>query len=184
MEEIWRDIKGYEGLYKISSYGRVYSHYKKDCLKPGNNRGYLYVNLYKKGKNNTCKIHRLVAEAFILNPNNYEEVNHKDENKQNNRVENLEWCDRKYNANYGTINKRISENHKLSGRYKGSKNPKSHKVICITTNKKFNTIKEASEYYSANRHSIGDCCSGKRKSAGKHPITGEKLIWKYIEEVE
>ena len=145
MEE-WRDIKGYEGLYQVSSLGRVKSlkdshdNYREKILKPGNVRGYLHVNLYKDTKRKTYRIHRLVAEAFISNPNNYEEVNHKDEDKTNNCVSNLEWCTREYNMSYGTINKRISENHKLSGRYKGSKNPKSHKVICITTNRKFNTI--------------------------------------------
>ena len=92
-------------------------------------------------------------------------------------MDNLEWCTREYNANYGTINKRISE------KLKGSKSPSARKVQCITTGKKFNCIKEAGEYYLLNSYkNIITCCKGKKKSAGKHPVTGEKLIWKYIDD--
>ena len=183
MVEEWRDIKGYEGLYQVSSLGRVkslnYRHTNREkILKYGkNNRGYLHVNLCKKGTIKSFQIHRLVAESFIFNPNNYKEVNHKDENKQNNRVDNLEWCDRKYNINYGTRNKKLSES------IKGSKHYKSRKVLCITTGRRFNTIKEAAEYYYIDSYiNIIKCCKEKRKSAGKHPVTGEKLIWKYIDD--
>ena len=108
MIEEWRDIKGYEGKYQVSNLGRVkslnYNHTKKEKILSDypNTYGYLYVNLYKNGKGKPFYIHKLVAQAFIDNPNNYREINHKDENKQNNRVENLEWCNRKYNCNYGT----------------------------------------------------------------------------------
>ena len=197
MEE-WRDIRGYEGKYQVSNLGRVKSlkdthgNYREKILKPRNSHEYLSVVLCKNSKSKTYTIHRLVAMHFIENPNNYPEVNHKDENKQNNRVENLEWCDRKYNCNYGTYNKRLSEKRKdykhtketkkrMSEKRKGSKNPASRKVQCITTGKKFNTRKEASEYYNVNLSSITLCCQGKYKSAGEHSITGEKLGWKYID---
>lgn len=88
-----KDIKGYEGLYQIDKNGNVYSFYKKRFLKPApTNWGYLTVELFKNKKGKTYKIHRLVAEAYIPNPDNKRCVNHIDCNKQNNNVENLEWC--------------------------------------------------------------------------------------------
>lgn len=110
MEEIWKDVVGFEGLYKVSNYGRVFSVRSNIILKPNvNNRGqgYLQVGLHD-GKNHTKPIHRLVAEAFIPNPNGYPQVNHIDEDTKNNRVDNLEWCTNKYNSNHGTRNARIS----------------------------------------------------------------------------
>ena len=181
MNEEWRDIKGYEGKYQVSNLGRVkslnYNHTKKEEILSNvpDAQGYLKVNLYKNGKKRTFTIHKLVAFHFIDNPSNYKEINHLDENKQNNIVDNLEWCTRKYNQNYGTRNKRVSE------KIKGSKNGSSRKVQCITTGKKFNTLKEAAEYYSINIDNISKCCRGKQKSAGKHPDTGEKLKWRYID---
>ena len=185
MEEEWRDIKGYEGKYQVSNLGRVKSlgnnkSKKEKILKHINSCGYSNVNLYKNGKKKPFLVHRLVAMHFIENPNNYSQVNHKDENPTNNRVDNLEWCTHEYNLNYGTRNKRTSES--MKGKYKGSKNPASRKVQCITTGKKFNTVKEAGEYYFVNKVSITQCCRGNYKSAGKHPVTGEKLVWKYINE--
>ena len=103
MQEVWKDIKGYEGLYQISNTGKVKGLKRNKVLKPILQRsGYYYVDLQRKRR----LVHRLVAEAFIDNPDNLPEVNHKDEDKVNNSVENLEWCDSKYNANYGTRNKR------------------------------------------------------------------------------
>jgi hypothetical protein len=113
--EIWRDIEGFEDLYQISNEGRVKSlgnnKSRKEKMLKGvkNSNGYLGVGLYKNGKLVRKYVHRLVAEAFIPNPNHYKEVNHKDENKQNNHVDNLEWCSSKYNANYGTRNQKSSE---------------------------------------------------------------------------
>lgn len=117
MTEEWRDIKGYEGLYQVSNLGRVrslgftfigkgghlYSRPGK-ILKAKNDRGYLSLTLCKDKKHTSALVHRLVAEAFINNPNNLPQVNHKDENPSNNKVDNLEWCDAKYNINYGNRN--------------------------------------------------------------------------------
>lgn len=201
MEEIWRDIKGYEGKYQVSNLGRVkslnYNRTKKEKVldfKPSK-AGYIIVRLCREGKSKPYQVHRLVALHFIDNPNNYPQVNHKDENKTNNCVDNLEWCTQKYNNNYGTHNKRVSESQKgkvISEETKkkmsknhadvsGSKNPASRKVQCSTTGKKFNCIKEAAEYYHINTVNIVNCCRGKQKYAGTHSITREKLKWEYID---
>lgn len=98
-----KDIKGYEGKYAVTSCGKVWSYRRKKFLKPyihGN--GYPMVGL----PHSPVYVHRLVAEAYIPNPNGYTDVNHKDECKQHCWVNNLEWCTRKYNINYGTANKR------------------------------------------------------------------------------
>jgi hypothetical protein len=107
--EVWKDIEGYEGLYQVSNSGRIKSVKNNIIRKPRIARGYLYVNLSKSGKKKTYKIHRLVAQHFIPNPNNYPCVNHKDEDKLNNFLNNLEWCTFKYNTNYGTSLKRRVE---------------------------------------------------------------------------
>ena len=109
MEEIWRDIIGYEGLYQISNLGRVKNRHQK-IIAFGNDRfGYIRVHLWKNGISKHHLVHRLVAQAFLPNPDNLPCVNHKDENPLNNNEDNLEWCTVKYNTNYGTRNKRISE---------------------------------------------------------------------------
>ena len=107
--EIWKDVKGYNGKYQISNCGRVWSKKRQIYLKPAeNNNGYLSVMLYApNGKGKRELVHRLVAINFLDNPNNYPCVNHKDENKQNNHVTNLEWCSHKYNMNYGTCSEKI-----------------------------------------------------------------------------
>lgn len=108
MNEIFKDIPGFEGLYQVSNYGRILSlnnYHRKNpkILKPySNSRGYLSVVLAKKGEKYPWRINRLVAMTFLPNPQNLPQVNHKDENKANNRVDNLEWCSPKYNMNYGT----------------------------------------------------------------------------------
>lgn len=168
MEE-WRDIKGYEGLYQVSDQGRVKSlNYKltekEKILKPIKNiRGYWKVNLSKNGKQKTYFIHRIVAQVFIPNPKNMPEINHKNEDKSNNTASNLEWCDRKYNINYGTHNQRAAE-----ARYK--------KVLQFTKTgifiKEYPSIKVAERQTGVNDGSISACCLGKYKSAGG-------FVWKY-----
>lgn len=93
MTEIWKDIVGYEGLYQVSNLGRVRNKYMHILRPRPDKNGYLRVNLLKR----FYSVHRLVANTFISNPNNYTEINHKDENKSNNSVGNLEWCSRQYN---------------------------------------------------------------------------------------
>ena len=105
-----KDVVGYEGLYAVTSCGKVWS-YRNECfLKPKTRgRGYLTVNLWKDGGFKTKRIHRLVAEAYIPNPDNLPQVNHRDENKTNNCLQNLEWCDASYNNNYGTRIEKIKK---------------------------------------------------------------------------
>lgn len=119
MIEIWKDIKGYEGLYQVSNYGRVKSlnrfrigrngkpvKVNERILKPVINYGYCYVFIrnYERKLVKNFRVHRLVAQTFLENPNNYPQINHKDGNKQNNNVENLEWCTAKQNTNHAEIN--------------------------------------------------------------------------------
>lgn len=100
INEIWKDIDGYNGLYQISSLGRVRNK-KGRLISPRKKwNGYIEVQLYKASKKKHYQIHRLVAEAFIPNPNNLPQINHKNEIKFDNRLENLEWCDNSYNVNY------------------------------------------------------------------------------------
>lgn len=108
-----KDIQGYEGLYAITSCGKVWSYKTKKFLKPRQTkRGYLQVMLYKNSKGKNYYIHRLVAIAFIDNPNNLLQVNHKDEDKTHNWINNLEWITHKENNNYGTHNERMGKTHR------------------------------------------------------------------------
>lgn len=110
-EIIWKDIPGYEGLYKVSNTGKVYSVINNKVLIPNIKNGYERVCLYKENIPNHLLVHRLVALAFIPNPDpkKYPIINHKDENGLNNNVENLEWCDYHYNNTYGTVLERRKE---------------------------------------------------------------------------
>lgn len=99
MKEIWRDVPDHE-LYQVSNLGKVRNKKTKKILKATIEKGYSKLWFVENKKKKTKYIHRLVASAFIPNPNNYREVNHKDNDPSNNCVENLEWCDRKYNIDY------------------------------------------------------------------------------------
>lgn len=115
MKEVWKDIENYEGYYQVSNLGRVRSVDRDIIYSNGiivkytgkllslhlEKNGYISVLFSKNGSQERAYVHRLVAKTFISNPNNYLEINHKDENPQNNKVDNLEWCNRKYNLNYG-----------------------------------------------------------------------------------
>lgn len=129
MIEDWKDIPGYEGLYVVSNNGRVMNVRSGRVLRGiVNNLGYIMVGLSKSGKVKMILVHRLVAEAFIKNPDNLREVNHKDEDKSNNNVDNLEWCDRKYNVNYGSRMDKVRKTKELSGYWTGvSKTKDYHK---------------------------------------------------------
>lgn len=105
---------GYEGTYEVSSEGRVRSLHTDRILSPGISQGYQYVVLYKDGERRNKQVHRLVAEAFIPNPMNHPLINHRDEVKTNNVVDNIEWCDYSYNVRYNGNSLRISES--LKGR--------------------------------------------------------------------
>lgn len=119
-KEIWKDVKGFNGKYQVSSYGRVKSightdslgrYWKSVVLRPAKYRGeYLHVHLTSShSKQVSISVHQLVARAFIPNPNNYPQVNHKDEDPTNNHVDNLEWCTAQYNVNYGHHNYNTSK---------------------------------------------------------------------------
>lgn len=110
-----KDIKGYEGLYAITSCGKVWSYKTKKFLKPAKDRdGYSIVSLYKNGNRKTKKVHRLVAEAYIPNPDNLPQVNHKNEIKSNNWIGNLEWCSAQYNTTYSQgVKVKCIENGKI-----------------------------------------------------------------------
>lgn len=119
--EIWKDISGYEGIYRVSNLGRVKSlerfdsnnHLVKEKIKKLDKlkNGYLRIELWKNGKVVRFLVHRLVAQTFIPNPEKFPQVNHKDENKQNNCVNNLEWCSASYNTKYGTCIERMIKTH-------------------------------------------------------------------------
>lgn len=174
MEEIWKDIAGFENCYQVSNLGRVKSLQRKQrikdkILKPSfGKRNYLQINLYKDGRMFKFSIHKLVANAFISNPNNYPCINHKDEDKQNNTVENLEWCDYKYNNSYGGRLNRVSENNCLSKNVlQYTKNEQFIKEwqnarFAIIGNNFFN--KDVANIKTIKR-AINNCCSGERKTA-------------------
>ena len=176
----------------MSNMGRIYSFKTNKVLKQIVGRGYLQVNLLDNGKQKTAKVHRLVAEAFLPNENNYPCVNHKDENRKNNNVSNLEWCTHEYNNNYGTRKEKASKT--MKGKFKGEKHPmygKKHTaetkekmgkpVVCVTTGEVFKTAREAAFATKTGYTGISFCCKGRYKTSGKHPITGEPLKWKFLE---
>lgn len=161
--EIWKDIKGFEGLYKISNLGRVMN--KKDrILKTFAQGEYDGIHLMKKGKRYNKKIHRLVAEAFIENPENKREVDHINTIKNDNRVENLRWVTPKENMNNPLTRKNLSEGI-------------SKRVVCLNTNKIFKSITEASKYCNTSASYISLCCNNKVDYAGE--LNGEKLRWSF-----
>ena len=187
LNEKFRDIKGYEGYYQVSNYGRIKRLAKKEPLKSANQytnfcsyrtikeriltnlycKGYCRVTLSKKNKKKIYQNHRLVAETFIPNPNNYDEVNHKrEEEKDNNLVTNLEWCTPKQNCNYGNRNKKISMKVKK-------------RIIQLNSDfkilKVWNSVSEASGYYKVTVSNITQCLKGRNKTACGY-------IWRYYNE--
>lgn len=178
MTEVWKDIAGYEGLYQVSNQGnvrsldRVSEHnfsgkitLKGTEKKPSFDGKYLFVVLSKEGKRKQVTVHRLVAEAFIPNPQGLPCVNHKDENKKNNVVDNLEWCTNKYNSNYGTCIER-------------SREKKEKKVVQYDLNgnfiKEWKSLAEAEKIGGFDHRGTSRCATGQRNKAYGY-------VWKYKE---
>ena len=162
MVEEWRDVTGYEGLYFISNFGRV-KNQSELVLRQQNCGNHLCVYLYKDKRRKKFYVHRLVAEAFIDNPNNYPIVNHKDENGLNNIVDNLEWCNYAYNTNYGTcIQRRAGACSKKILQYDGD-----GKFI-----RSYSGAIEAARILKIDASSITKVLKGKRQFAGGY-------FWKY-----
>lgn len=164
-------IEGYEGLYTIDTLGGICSHHHGKCRGiryRTNNRGYSLVNLSKNGIIKTFKVHVLVAKHFVPNPNGLSEVNHKDEDKSNNRADNLEWCTRSYNINYGS-------------RTEKQRSKVSKAVICFDKHgnliAKYDSITSASHMTGISISHIAACCKK------KYPYAGG-LIWRYATEVQ
>lgn len=172
--EEWRDIVGHEGLYQVSNLGRVKRMrfvvmrkngrphtWKTKIIAQYPRNGYLRVPIEINGKKISKVVHRLVAFAFITNPDDYKEINHKDENKLNNKVENLEWCSRSYNCGYGSLREKMSEY------YKG-KPKKSIKIYQYDLDGKlvkvWDSINQAKKR-GFSHTCIIDVCKGNRKTA-------------------
>lgn len=171
--EVWKDIVGYEGLYQVSNWGRVRSlNYRHaigniKILVPYSDRiGYLHIELSGK----KFLVHRLVAIAFIPNPNNYPVVNHKDCNPQNNRVENLEWCTQKYNTNYADCQEKRKK--VITNRADISKRVGQFTKEGVLK-AEYLSINEAHRQTGFPIADICRCCQGKRKSC-------HGFIFKYL----
>ena len=152
-----KDIKGYEKQYAVTSCGKVWSYKSKKFLKSFEDKfGYEFVRISNDNVAKCKYVHRLVAETYLQRNGCKLEVNHKDENKRNNSVNNLEWITHKENINYGTRNERTSK-----------------KVMCVETGEIFNSLGEVKEKYGIGKGSILKCCSGKIQTAGKRH-------WKFV----
>lgn len=174
---IWKDIKGYEGLYQVSDEGDVRSLDRKTIGKDGRvcyfkgrnlkktkmNIGYLKVTLVKNGENNQFLVHRLVANAFISNPHNLPYINHKDEDKTNNSVSNLEFCTPEYNNNYGTRKSKIA---------KSQERRVNEYTLDGVFIKRWDSMKQIEEECGFHNQNISSCCRGKYKQAYGR-------VWKY-----
>lgn len=155
--EIWKDVIGFDGLYQVSSHGNIRNAKNKQCLKQSKQRnGYLYVTLRKNGNQYHSLMHRIVALSFIENETGHAEINHINEDKEDNRVSNLEWCDHRYNINYGT-------GHLRSAQKQG------RKVRQLTLDgeiiKEYSSVREAARIMNRNHKDIYNVCNGYRKSS-------------------
>jgi len=166
--ENWKPIPGYEGLYEVSDLGNVRSLHQKFKAKSivilkqaTGSRGYKLVTLCKDQKQTSFNVHRIVANVFVPNPNNYPCVNHIDEDKTNNSASNLEWCSYYYNNVYG---ERLTK----------SALKRSKPVMCIETGVIYASTCAAQRETGVCQSHISACCRGKRKTAGK-------LHWKFID---
>lgn len=188
MEEIWKNIEGYEGYYQISSTGKIKSLKYHDLKRKIpkiikwriTNKGYAQIILSVNNIQKRYSIHRLVALHFIPNPNNYPCVNHKDENPLNNNITNLEWCTYSYNTNYGNCISKIKE--KSVGK-KGSI-PVIQKSLNGEFIAEYWSVGEASRVTGISHTTINDCCRGFKKDYKNNKIypclqaCGYKFIFK------
>ena len=173
MTETWKPIKGYEGLYEVSNYGRVKSLNWNGKGTVGymtlrkKNTGYLAVLLSKNGVSKYALVHRLVATAFIPNPENEETINHIDEDKTNNRADNLEWCSRTENVRKYKLNHKGFVQRKKKNASAVLQIDKSGNIVNI-----WNSIASVHNELNYNNWSISQCCENKRKTA-------YGFIWQY-----
>ena len=185
-KEIWKDVVGYEGRYMVSNLGNVKSvifkkNGKEKNLKLLDGKDYLQVRLRKDGKGKTLKVHRIVAKAFLDNPNNYNVVNHKNWNKHDNRAENLEWCSYSYNNWYLPNRKEPmpmpkAKAKKENGYKNGNKSfAKPKQVICLETGDVFASISEAARNTNVEQSNISRCLRGRQRTCGGYH-------WKYANE--
>lgn len=172
MQEIWKNIKKFNGLYKVSNLGKVKSLISNRILTPATvayqntkRTGYYVVNLKRK----LYYIHRLVAEAFIPNPNNLPQVNHIDGNKKNNCVENLEWCTNSENIRHAYENNLITTNASTSKKFKAVKQIDKYTNKTI---REWESVIEAAKTLNIGKTCISACCRNKQKTAGGY-------IWKF-----
>lgn len=185
-QEIWKDILGYEGFYQVSNLGRVRSvdrivkgsfgsqHKKSIILAPAiNTAGYYSVALTRNAKGKTFRVHRLVAEAFIPNPGNYPIINHKDENKLNNNVNNLEWCTYSYNTVYNNSMAR-RQNAKNKNHSYGCEKKVYQYDINGHLIKIWKSLMEVSRELHIPWGNIANCCRG-----GKYRHTAYGYKWSY-----
>lgn len=178
MKEIWKDIEGFEGLYQVSNMGNImgldrqvrmgryggFRTIKQHLLKIRDYpNGYSYVKLQLPKQENPKLVHRLIAKAFIPNPENKPDVNHKNGNKKDNRIENLEWCTKSENVFHAIINGFIKTGSESPMcRFRGEKHHASKKVRCATFGIDFPSIKIAADELGVSRLSIGLACNGFR----------------------
>lgn len=177
----YRDIEGYEGHYMVDTKGNVFSLKRKKIMTPcKSNNGYMQVHLSIDGVMKSHKIHRLVAKTFIPNPYNLPQVNHKDEDKTNNCVENLEWCTQSYNMNYNDGQKRRASSRDYEEISKKRSEVQSKEVTQYDFDGRIVAIWRnayVAEEHGYNRTMINQCCLGNKKSH-------KGYVWKYTNNME
>lgn len=177
----YKHIEGYEGHYMIDACGNVFSLKRGKIMTPcRSNNGYMQVHLSINGNGKSHKVHRLVAKAFIPNPYNLPQINHKDENKENNVVENLEWCTQSYNMNYHDGQKRRATNRDYEEISKKRSEIQSKEVTQYDLDGRIVAIWRnayIAEKHGYNRGMINQCCLGNKKSH-------KGYTWKYTNNME
>lgn len=166
-----RPVVGFEGSYSVTSCGKIWSHKSNKFMSPSDNgHGYKNLMLSKNGKLYSYYVHRLVAEAYIPNPDNLPQASHLDESRDTNHINNLTWATEKENSNMPLHRERQIES-------------KGKQCMCVETGVVYRSVREAERLTGINYQTISKVCKGDRgcKTAGKHPVTGEKLHWIFVE---